>query len=231
MYQSFDKMKCCMFAMFSGLFLLTSCVSYQTVAVILPDETGVREWNNGKETLIKTSDGNTCSVAFDSSNDAQLIFHVSISSGNDMPVTIDPVAARYYSTVNGENIFMNAYNPEDVILDVRNSIKSEERSYAVSTGLTLAVGLLSLAANDKNFDTDDELDEERKNHLEQMNLLENRLAFWETKALRKTTLHRNETVKGFLVFNKNQEKMIKMIIPVGNTFFTYKYTLETIEIR
>ena len=205
---------------------------------------GETKWIYGKEFARCETDEVEIAVAFDSMDEAAIIFDVEVTNLAGQPVLISPERFYYLSLVWPQDTVSlaaaprrasYAIDPEIKILDIDKEISRENASYATYTSIDAVGGLLDLVgifANIGKKKTEQEIKEEeqrrRDNEIARQNQeisyenimarLKSEKAKWESTTLRRTTLDPEQSVRGTVHFPANdQAKYLKLCFPIGET--------------
>jgi hypothetical protein len=222
------------------LLLLSSCSAPPVLRLSpLADET---RWLEGKEYAKSTVSEVEITVAFESMDEGFVVFDVEISNLSAEPVFVSPEKfcalplaspqdTAGLPTSNPAGNF--AVDPELKLLDIDKQIAREKASYATSTGIDVAVGLLDLVATVATIGSErseEEIKEENRvrreneiasqerdiDHHNRMAELEHLKAKWQSTTLRRTTLLAGETAIGRVYFPANEKaRYLKLCLPLG----------------
>ena len=219
------------------LLLFTNCSS--VFYTLSPDEESSLDM--GRNVIEKEDENVYSSISFEEQTGEEFIFYLFAHNKGDEKILVDPsqIFVKIYDE-NKERIFngrIYAINPEEQIHNLNKDMEEREDSHELNTGLNIAFSLFDTIA-DLSDDDDDDADEIAENVLiftgnqineevsykNEMDELKSLKSYWKNNVLRITEIENEEDVSGIFYIPINEEaKYIKMYIPLGKSFHTYKF--------
>lgn len=199
------------------------------------------KWVYGKEFARTATDEMEIAVAFESMDEATVIFDVEITNLSAQPILVSPEKFYYLPLTSLQDTVglstskkvCYAINPEIKILDLDKEISRENASYATTAGIDAVGGLLDLFVDIATIGkkkTEKEIKEEEKrkcdeeiarqereiDHTNSLARLKSEKTKWESTTLRRTTLDSEQSVRGRVHFLANEKaKYLKLCFPIG----------------
>jgi hypothetical protein len=200
------------------------------------------KWIYGKEFASSATDDLEIAVAFESMDEAAIIFDVEVTNLAGQPVLISPERFYYLSLAVPEDTISlvatpkrisSAIDPEFEILDLDKKISRENASYATAAGIDAIGSLIGLFVDIATIGkkkTEQEIKEEEQSkcederfrrerqidHENSLANLKNEKAKWESTTLRRTTLDPEQSLRGRVYFPANDKtKYLKLCFPIG----------------
>ena len=240
------KLKFKAFIFCSSFLILYSCVSPRPITRLQAVDKD-KTWLFGSETVTKEQDSMKVSMTFKRSYGEKLIFDLKVSNRSQEDILISP-EVFFYESMNRNSSKKSqrkyAFNPEYEILKLDKSVSRAEAAETNQAIAGLVVGLagaaLDVAASvSDNTNSKPETEEEkslrrienkmddemtRERYENTFSTLEKRRKYWENKSLRKTTLKSKKSIKGQVLFLRNQDAYeYKFYIPTEKTVFVFNY--------
>ncbi|PLX22520.1 MAG: hypothetical protein C0599_06185 [Salinivirgaceae bacterium] len=227
-----------------SVFFVFGCASPQDIIKVTSIEKNI-DWLWGKQVVTKEINGLTVAVKFERTHKRFMVFDVEILNNKDSKITISPTDFKMKPIVDSGlyHYGMNALDPEDLLLalDKKISRNKAAQSNAEMTSLILntAAATADIAMTMSKKDTPEksrERDESRKelSYSTQSNInykyakgdqLQQQREYYATSLLRKTTLYKGESIRGYIYIPKNTEfnpfQLILNLAP-GELRFNFK---------
>jgi hypothetical protein len=227
---------------------LTGCFSPESVYNLIPAE-GEIQWDNGVGTVSKTDQDISATVGYVENRNGLLSFNLIIENKSEKNIFIDPrqfkcVDKTHLSDKNdlqSKNAASSAVDPEIRIQQLDNEISLENADYESFTAfdavgsilnLVIAIGSIGEQKSDEEIRNEELQAEdnqrrcaERENeHLNRIESLNNEKAFWQSQALRKTTILPNQVIGGNVYFIPVFDaKLVELHFPIEQTYFEFLF--------
>jgi hypothetical protein len=202
---------------------------------------GETKWIYGKEFARSATDEVEIAVAFESMDEAAVVFDVEITNLSTQPILISPEKFYYLPLAWPQDSVglttatqvCHAMDPETKILDLDKEIAREKSSYATAAGIDAVGGLLDLVVDiatigEEKSEKEIKEEEQRKrdeeiarqqrevNHENRLASLKSEKAKWESTTLRRTTLDPEQSARGRVYFRANEKATyLKLCFPIG----------------
>lgn len=211
-----------------------SCASPIPIAKLEAIDPESSYWQQGMEIVTLTNDSLDVEMGYLRREGAHYLFDLTITNRRSMPVLIDPTNFFYQPIFeqNRTEAIVRAENPENHILFEEKrlaQLEADSRNNAISSLVVGTVELAAAVATSTEDENDDQTyarnytEEEIRIDYETQNAI-NQRSYWETSALRKTTLFPNHYVQGlvFMKWNRTADQ-IWVLIPVDDQEFEFRY--------
>lgn len=227
-----------LFLLISSAFFLTNCyVPPASIMQLTPEHINL-EWFKGKQVSTLTNDSVTIQLSFDRTENNNYLFDVEIFNNSENNILVNP-ELFYFKTLESTNnkrdsaSITNALDPEKAILELQKAYSLHQSNVETQNMFNVFGNLLLLASQTKAIITNDTyLEEEVNEHTQRMKedeLLDNvrnekierslssSKYLWETLALRKTTLKKDQSINGKVFFPVDESALkIEFFFPLGN---------------
>lgn len=227
-----------LFLLILSAFFLTNCyVSPAPIMQLTPEHINL-EWFKGKQISTLTNGHVSILLSFDRTENNNYLFDVEIFNNSENIILVNP-ELFYFTTLESTNkkrdslLITNAFDPEKAILDIQKANSLHQSNVETQNMFNVFGNFLLLASQTKAIITNDTylteevnkraqemkeerlLDDVRNERIERS--LSSSKYLWETLALRKTTLKKDQSIKGkvFFPLDKYAQK-IKLFFPIGN---------------
>lgn len=221
---------------FTSAFLLTHCFILPESIIKLKPGIEKTDWYKGKEIATIDNDSITIHISYDRNINQDYVFDVDVINNTQNPILIEPERFSYImkkgSIKLGDALKpVHAKDPELVILDLQKSYSSHQ-SFVETQSMFYSLGYFlqfvgqtkALLTNDQELSNQLEHQTYRLEQEQLINDAQNRRIsetlfassnFWEIIALRKTTLHPNDSISGKVFFPVNElAKTIEFSFPI-----------------
>ncbi len=230
------------------LLMITGCVPPQAVYTLNPSDPDV-QWVNGVGLVNKNINGITLSVGYIESRDNIFTFDVFIKNESERTIMVDPVKFECTKLLpeetNGSGSSQigryRALDPEQQIQNIDVDISKENADYesfvtwdAVGTVADFLTTIITVGSEK----TDEEIqnheirrenarinaDERKRDHENRIGSLNDSKAFWQSQAMRKTTLPPNESNVGRVLFKSFERTgVVTLRFPIEDYNFEIQF--------
>jgi hypothetical protein len=235
--------------------VLSGCMSPAPVFTLVPAENEI-QWMNGIGFVDKTDQGVSVRTGFIENQNDLLCFDVSIENNSERTVLLDP---KNFECIDQTTHKLDAYersslavplhalDPETRIQEIEIKLSKENENYQSLQSLQGVGALLNLVL-DFSFIVHPPTDEERKmheqieedaryrqnehenQHIQNVKSLNQEKYFWQTEALRKTTLQPAQIVAGKVFFQRQMNaKLLKFRCSIGPACIEMCFTQKKIK--
>ena len=228
-------------------FLFSACTSYRVV--LTPQTTISTYWHQGREYIGLTDDRVAVHCGCDRATPGQLVFYVEIT--NLMDERIDVFPSRFYYTYrtgakDTTTRRVYAKNPESEIDRVEVAKDHEEDAHLISSSADVACCCLNFIsgivhttkgeheeaekARERSDDAAERMEDEQEEHEQKISELEMEQDYWENTVLRRTTLMKDETIGGLVIFtNMRSAKYLVLNFPIEKSLLQFQYEIAWVE--
>jgi hypothetical protein len=207
-------------------------------------------WRQGRECIGLANDQLEIHLYPESVSASQLVWYVEISNLGDQRIDVFPSRfyLRYWKDA-GDTAVQRFYarDPESQINRIEKEKDRETDSHLVSSSTELTFCCLSFfssivhtakgeheeAEEDKELSDEamERLDEEQEEHESRMYELETEQDYWENTVFRSTTIMKEETAGGLIIFQTPRDaKHLVLYFPIENSIMQIEYTMTWIEL-
>jgi hypothetical protein len=229
---------------FLSIFIIVSCTAPQDIIKVTSLEKNV-DWLWGKQVVTKEINGLTIALKFEKTHKRFMVFDVEILNNDNSRITISPTDFKMKPIVDsGLYHYANStLDPEELLLALDKKISrnkaaqsnAEMTSLILNTTAAAADIAMTMSKNDtpekskQRDESREELSYSTQSNIDYKyakgNELQQQRSYYANALLRKTTLYKGESIRGYIYFPKNTEfNPFQIILSIlsGKVEFSFK---------